>query len=324
MKLVSLTLLSMLLLCGCKRQEIQPPGQSPAAMAGRPPEKSVSLKEARRGFKSRLLRMEATGDPVPAPPASLFRTVYYDSPVGKLAAYLSQDPHDGKKHPAILWKFGGFSNSIGETAWEAATPENDQSASAFRRAGILMMYPSLRGGNRNPGYREGFFGEVDDLLAAADYLARQADVDPRRIYLGGHSTGGTLALLAAESTDRFRAVFSFGPVADIRNYGTQDLPFDTSDEREYGLRSPAFWMDSIRSPVFVFEGTEDPSNLVSLQAMARVSRNPAVHFYAARGATHFSILAPLTSLIARKILRDNGPTSNITFTENELDNLFAR
>ena len=67
------------------------------------------------------------------------------------------------------------------------------------------MFPSLRGGNDNPGRREGFFGEVDDILAATDYLARQPHVDPKRIYLGGHSTGGTMVMLVAESTDRYCA-----------------------------------------------------------------------------------------------------------------------
>ena len=38
----------------------------------------------------------------------------YDSPVGKLAAYLSPDPNDGKRHPAIIWITGGDRNTIGE------------------------------------------------------------------------------------------------------------------------------------------------------------------------------------------------------------------
>lgn len=46
-----------------------------------------------------------------------------------------------------------------------AAPSNDQSASAFRTKGIPMMFPSLRGGNDNPGVQESFFGEVDDVLA---------------------------------------------------------------------------------------------------------------------------------------------------------------
>ena len=74
------------------------------------------------------------------------------------------------------------------------------------------------------------------MLAAADYLARQDYVDPKRIYLGGHSTGGTLVMLVAESTDRFRAVFSFGPADDVRGYGPSYLPFDTSEPQ--GDRAP--------------------------------------------------------------------------------------
>jgi pimeloyl-ACP methyl ester carboxylesterase len=184
-----------------------------------------------------------------------------------------------------------------------------------------MLYPSLRGGNDNPGFKEGFFGEVDDVLAAADYLAGQEFVDPGRIYLGGHSTGGTLALLAAESTNRFRAVFSFGPADDVRGYGSDNLPFNLADVREVKLRSPGAWLSSIQSPVFVFEGTRQPGNLGSLQAMARASGNPLAHFHPVKGADHFSILAPLTRLLAAKVLQDDGPTTNITFTEQELDNL---
>jgi dienelactone hydrolase len=200
--------------------------------------------------------------------------------------------------------------------------DNDQSASAFRKAGIVMMYPSLRGGNDNPGVKEGFFGEVDDVRAAADYLAKQDFVDPRRIYLGGHSTGGTLAVLAAESTDRFRAVFSFGPVADARDYDPKYLPFDIRDRREGELRAPVRWLHSIRNPVFVLEGTG--GNIDALKEMARASRNPLVHFYPVKGANHFSILAPVTRVVADKILRDSGPKVNLNFTEAELNQLFAK
>lgn len=77
--------------------------------------------------------------------------------------------------------------------WEAASPENDQTARQYREAGIVTLAPSLRGGNDNPASREGYFGEVDDVLAAADWLAAQPGIDPARISLGGHSTGATLA-----------------------------------------------------------------------------------------------------------------------------------
>src|SRR5213592_1810347 len=118
-------------------------------------ESTTSLQEVRRGFATQLVCKQKADEPVPDPPPRFFRVVKYDSPTGKLAAYVSPSPQDGKRHPAVIWLFGGFSNSIGETAWEQGPPENDQSAGAFREAGIIMMYPSLRGGNKNPGF-EGF------------------------------------------------------------------------------------------------------------------------------------------------------------------------
>jgi acetyl esterase/lipase len=314
MKRLLLGLLSLTLVVGCARKDPQPDQ----------PEQKVSLPEARRGFQTKLVRKVSAKEPVPKPPADLFRTVHYESPAGKLAAYVSQPPKDGKKHPAIIWIFGGFGNGIGETAWKEADPENDQSARAFREAGIVMMYPSLRGGNDNPGFNEGFFGEVDDVLAVRDYLARQDFVDPERLYLGGHSTGGTLVLLVAASSDRFRAVFSFGPVEDVAGYGPKVLPFDLNNPRELELRSPRRWLQSIHCPVFVFEGTGEPGNLGSLQTLSRTSRNPLVHFYPVQGTDHFSILAPVTKVIAGKILGDQGAKTNIAFTENELNASFGK
>src|SRR4051794_27360337 len=183
-----------------------------------PEQEKGSLTQARAGFNTKLVPRSARRDPVPEPPPEVFRKVYYDSPAGKLAAYLSQVPDDGVKRPAIIWiRGGGDCNSI-NVVWHDMPASNDQNATAYRKAGIVMMFPSLRGGNDNPGIEECFLGEVDDIIAAADYLAREQSVDPQRIYLGGHSTGGTLVLLVAESTDRFRAVFSFAPVSDVAAY----------------------------------------------------------------------------------------------------------
>jgi acetyl esterase/lipase len=314
----SLTLLSFILLFGCGGQ----PSPSPDGSDARPDQK-MTLPEARRGFQTKLVRQVAQKEPVPQPPAKLFRIVRYESPAGKMAAYLSQPLGDGKKHPAIVWIFGGFGNDIGEAAWVDQKRDNDQSASAFRKEGIVMMYPSLRGGNDNPGFQESFYGEVDDVLAAVDFLAKQDYVDPKRIYLGGHSTGGTLALLVAESTDRFRGVFSFGPVSDVVGYGPDELMFDLNNAKERQLRAPGNWLHAIRNPTFVFEGTLQ-GNLIELQKLSTFSKNPAIRFYPVKGATHFSILAPVTEIVARKIKSDDGPTSNLAFTEAELSDLFKK
>jgi dipeptidyl aminopeptidase/acylaminoacyl peptidase len=284
-----------------------------------------TLAQARRDFHTQLAIQFRDGTPIPTPPPNLMRIVQYDSPVGSMGAYLTLDPGDNRKHAAIIWLTGGDSNTIGD-CWTPDPPNNDQTARAFRDAGIVMMYPSLRGGNQNPGVEEKDLGEVDDVIAAADFLAGEPYVDPSRIYLGGHSTGGTLALLVSESTDRFRAVFSFGPVATIKSYGRRyAAPVDLTNPSEVALRSPDRWLWCIKSPTFVLEGADAPSNRKSVEFMAQLrGSSPSVHFFVVPAATHFTILSPANRLLAQKILQDDQAGVNINVTDAELANLMGQ
>ena len=299
----------LLLSIGCK------PQQNPFPQA-------ASLQEARRGFHTQIVPEKEAKQPLEKAPSALFRTVKYPAPAGELAAYLSPNPGGVAKHPAIIWITGGDCNSIGDV-WSPAPRDNDQTAAAYRKAGIVLMFPSLRGGNSNPGVKEGFLGEVDDVLAAADYLAKQAYVDPKRIYLGGHSTGGTLALLVAECSHRFRAVFAFGPVADVGMYGADSgfLPFDVSNRKEIVLRSPYYWLSSIHSPVWVLEGSE--GNLSSLLLMQKAPHAPETHFIEIEGIGHFATLAPTNNLIAKKIVQDTAEKSLLSLSAAEVNRLFT-
>jgi len=282
--------------------------------------RSEALADARKGFTTHPTGARG-GDPVEGPPPNTVGIVSYPSAGGQLAAYLSPDPHDGRRHPAIVWITGGDCNSIGDV-WSPAEPGNDQTAGIFRSVGIVTMYPSLRGGNQNPGVKEGFYGEVEDVIAAGRYLQTVPYVDPKRIYLGGHSTGGTLALLVSEMTDDFRGVFAFGPVDDVAGYPSEYLPFDASNRREVELRSPGYWLMSIHSPVWVIEGTG--GNIDSLRAMKAANKNPLVQFVEVRGADHFSVLGQVNELLAGKIQADTGPTCTITLTSDEASKLFGR
>lgn len=327
---LSLALLCTIAACGTPETETRsvtdrsaaatPPAAQPAVqtapIAPAPPARQT-LAEARRGFVTQITTRAPPAGRVPEPPPAVFSLVHYPAPVGRLAAYVTPDPRDGERYPAMIWMTGGDSNSIGPL-WEDAPRDNDQTAAAFRRAGIVLMFPSLRGGNDNPGLKEGFLGEVDDILAAADWLDDQPYVDPQRIYLGGHSTGGTLVMLVAEQSDRFRATFAFGPVADIAGYGPDFLYFDAADGRELRLRSPSHWLHGIRTPTFVFEGRDPPSNLDALEALQQAAgEHPLVHFHAVAGTSHFSILAPLNERIATKILLDTGAQSGIRFAPED-------
>ncbi len=298
-----LPLLLLLLVSGCASN----PG---AGYAGK------QLATERKAFKTSLVASGIAREAAPTAPTDFMQTVKFPAPSGQLSAYLSYPPKDGSKVPGVVWITGGDCNSIG-SVWERESPSNDQTATQYGQ--FAMMYPSLRGGNDNPGQKEGFLGEVDDVLAAADFLAKQPGVDPTRIYLGGHSTGGTLALLTAESTKRFRAVFAFGPVGDVSTYGDdrQFLPFDTSKPEEIAIRSPINWLHCVQSPTWVIEG-DGRGNSDQLRLMKAATSNPQLHFVEVAGASHFSVLGASNGVIAGKIAADTGPNCNIALDGDEL------
>ena len=293
------------------------PSQEKEALSGSKIDLSLSFAEAHDAFTTTLAREDNDDYSIPDPPEGLFDLVSYSSKVGDLAAYVSSDPGDGEKHPMIIWVVGGWGNGIDDFPWTYPEWDNDQTGSAFWQAGILTMYPSFRGGNGNPGNYEALFGEVDDIVSAYEYAASLPYVDPERIYLGGHSTGGTRALLASEYTDKFRAVFCFGPVDEIKYHNNTQFTFDMDNEDEYIMRSPIHWLDDIKSPTFLIEGRE--GNSENLERMLEASENDKLHGYVIEGADHFSTLAPLTRVVAQKILEDTGAEPAIAITQEELD-----
>ena len=277
-----------------------------------------SFAEARSYFTTTLTRQDNNQNEISTPPQGVFDFVYYESEVGNLAAFVSSDPGDGQRHPLIIWIVGGWSYGISDLPWSYPAWDNDQTGSTFREAGILMMYPSFRGANGNPGYFETLFGDIDDILAAFEFAASLPYVDPNRIYLGGHSTGGTRVLLASALTNNFRAVFSFGPVADIGNHNRTQFTFDISDRQERRMRSPIHWLGDITSPTFIIEGED--GNASDLRDMERRSDNENVHIFIVEDGDHFDILAPITRLLAQKILEDTGTDVNINLTGAEIQN----
>ena len=275
-----------------------------------------SFAEARADFTTTLIRQDNNQNEIPVPPQGVFDLVYYESEVGNLAAFVSSDPGDGQRHPLIVWVVGGWGYGISALPWSYPSWDNDQTGSAFKEAGILMMYPSFRGANGNPGYFEALFGDIDDILAAFEFAASLPYVDPNRIYLGGHSTGGTRVLLASALTDNFRAVFSFGPVADIGNHNRAQFTFDLSDRQERRMRSPIHWLGDITSPTFIIEGED--GNASDLRDIERRSDNENVHVFIVEDGDHFDVLAPVTRLLAQKILDDTGTDVNISLTDAEI------
>lgn len=281
-----------------------------------PKQEHKTFAAAHDAFQTKLVKEESDKDPIPDPPQGVFDLVDYPTKIGDMAAYVSSDPGDGQKHPLIVWVVGGWGNGIDGFPWSYPYWDNDQTASAFWRAGVLTMYPSFRGGCSNPGHYETLFGEVDDLVSALAYAKTLPYVDPDRIYLGGHSTGATRVLLASEYTDQFRAAFCFGPVDHIKYHNNSQFTFDTDNQEEFVMRSPIYWLEDVKRPTFIIEGMG--GNSARVKNIENKSQNPNISCYLIDGADHFTDLAPVTGLVAQKILADTGEETNITISSQEL------
>ena len=210
-----------------------------------PPE-TESYSEARKHFQTQLVR----NAPAPQRWAPTIKPrgvdeVEYLSGNLRLKAWVDHPQPKAAPRPAVLFLHGGF--AFGEDDWEQCQP--------FRDAGYVVMTPMLRGENGLPGDYSMFYNEVEDVLAAAESLAKMPHVDGKHMYVAGHSVGGTLTLLAAMTTDRFKAAASFSGSPDQVAWSRGQpavVPFDPSISREYQMRSPLAFARSFKCPVRLY------------------------------------------------------------------------
>jgi alpha-beta hydrolase superfamily lysophospholipase len=244
-----------------------PPAKAAPRQVPLRPGATQTLVEARQGFTTQVTRRFHPIRILEAPPEADVVDYGFPAAGGPLKAYLSQEPYDGRRHPAIVWAHAGF-KGIDRLEWEKSA--------LFRKHGFIVLAPSYRGEHANRGDFQMFFGEVDDLLAAVDHIARLPFVDAARVYLVGQEEGGTLALLAATTgTEKMRAVFAIGGAVDLRGKpigpGGTPLPFPLNDEREVQLRSPEPFASAIRRPSFYF-GSQGNADTAEARDMAEAAR----------------------------------------------------
>ena len=121
----------------------------------------------------------------------------------------------------------------------------------IRDAGITALTIDLRGHGGSSGSASDLGAMVQDVRAAAQWLASRANVRPDAIAVVGASLGASLALLAASETPLVRAVAVVSPSLDYRGLRT-----DTAVIKRIGSR-----------PIWLAASTEDPYALRSVKEL---------------------------------------------------------
>lgn len=148
--------------------------------------------------------------------------------------------------------------------------------------------------NRRPfGFDWQDWGRLDAYEALADALA-VSGVDPRRVYLTGHSMGGHGTWhLAANDPDRFLAIAPSAGWATFDTYAG-GRPEGALREVWHGADGPSLTLDLIENlaplPTFVLHGTADDNVPIDqarlmLKALREAGGSPTRHFQ--EGAGHW-------------------------------------
>ncbi|MCI0455811.1 MAG: SUMF1/EgtB/PvdO family nonheme iron enzyme [Gemmataceae bacterium] len=228
---------------------------------------SEDYAKVRGRFQTKLLRKGPSPQSwSPLKPPAGVTEIEYPSGELRLKAWVNRPADESHKHPAVLYLHGGF--AFDRSDWDQPK--------LYRDAGFVVLTPILRAENGQPGAFSYFYDELEDVLAAAEYLSKQPYVDTNRLFVAGHSVGGTMTLLAALASPRFRAAASFDGACYRPEFITRakTMPFDSSDPREIQVRSPMAYASSFKCPLRLYHGTEsaDFFRLMSLHTAALAKR----------------------------------------------------
>lgn len=185
--------------------------------------------------------------------------------------------------PAVIYLHGGF--SFGK--------QDFVDTKDFVDNGFAVMTPTFRGENGNRGNFELFYGEVDDALAAVDWLQKQDGIDKDRIFIFGHSTGGAISELTSLSGKRGVILSgssgSLYPPQVFSSWG-DIIPFDLNNKKEILLRTFILNTKYMERKHIAYLGKDDVDNELLTAYQKIISKNSAPLEIKIIDGDHFSSL----------------------------------
>lgn len=247
-------------------QDAPPPESSPSDPA------DGGLRAARRSFVTKLyVKGPAPQEYRDEQPPPGVQEVRYPSGDLQLKGWLSgppSPPSGQERRPAVVYLHGGFAFSASD--WADARP--------FAEAGFVLFMPMLRGENGNPGFHESFYGEVDDAVAAGEYVKSLPYVDGDRIFVVGHSAGGVLAVLASMMPSVYKEAASFSGYLSMRRFVSSSpdelVPYSRTRPEEIVLRDPHEFVSSLRIPVVLYADLTNQEQAERFAARAKEAGKP--------------------------------------------------
>lgn len=280
---------------GCDRGSAAPHDVPVARTAEAKSEKTYL--ERLSGFHTKLARSGPAPQPYEqeAPPAGVDEVTYRSGSLA-LRAWIAfpTSARAGGKSPAVVYFHGGF--AFGREDFEDARP--------FLDAGFVVMCPTLRGENGNPGVFEMYLGEVEDAKAAILWLSGNPRVDSERIYAFGHSAGGVISALLSLHDVPLRHSGSSGALYStaIFDLMKDSVPFSRDDPAEGQLRvllGNTKWMKRAH---YAYTGAED--RFQELDAALRESgAQPLIRLTTTSGDHQTSLQPSVREYL--KVIRDN-------------------
>ena len=200
-----------------------------------------------------------------------------------------KDFSPNKKYPVLMYQYSGPGSQQVSNAWDG---RNTIWFNLLAQKGYIVLCVDGRGtGYRGTKYKKATYKnlgkyEIEDQIAAAQWIGSQSYVDAGRIGIFGWSFGGYMASLAmTKGADVFKVGIAVAPVTTWRYYDTiyteRYLQTPQENPQGYDENSPINFADLMKGKYLLIHGTADDNvhyqNAVEM-AEALIQKNKEFEF----------------------------------------------
>ena len=200
-----------------------------------------------------------------------------------------KDFSPNKKYPVLMYQYSGPGSQQVSNAWDG---RNTIWFNLLAQKGYIVLCVDGRGtGYRGTKYKKATYKnlgkyEIEDQIAAAQWIGSQSFVDAGRIGIFGWSFGGYMASLAmTKGADVFKVGIAVAPVTTWRYYDTiyteRYLQTPQENPQGYDENSPINFADLMKGKYLLIHGTADDNvhyqNAVEM-AEALIQKNKEFEF----------------------------------------------